>query len=298
MALLLGINVLWGSTYVVTRNALDTAPPLVLAFLRLALSAAFLLLWRSGRPPRETAPARTDPGAIYSLALVGLFGFGLSKLLHHEGLARSTATDAALIINLEPVFTAAFAAVLLRERLGPTQWLGVGVAFAGGLLLVWPSGEASHAGRALGNGLMVVSIAAEALASVLGVRAMRHYSGLAVTRSASSLGAAVLLAPALWQWHETGYRVDWLTPANGAALLYLSLGATVLAYVLWYRVLATVDAGRAGTYLYVQPLVGLALGILLRREWPTSAGWAGGTLVVLGILLASRATGPPKEAAR
>jgi drug/metabolite transporter (DMT)-like permease len=295
---LLAANVLWSSTYVVGRGILETAPPLVLAFARFVLASGFMLLLGMARRPPLPPGADADSsvprsGALLSLAVTGVVGFGLAKLLTYEGLARSTATDAALIVNLEAVFTALLAALLLRQRLGAPQWAGVLVACAGGAALVWPAGPLLDAGhRTLGNALLIGSVAAEALASVLGARAMRRYSPLQVTAYATFWGTAFLLPLAAWQWRADGYSLAWLTPANVAALVYLAAGATVLAYVLWYRALERVDAGRVAVFLYVQPVVGVLLGIALRREWPTWLGAAGGGLVLLGIYLTSRPSAP------
>jgi drug/metabolite transporter (DMT)-like permease len=303
-ALLLAVNLLWGSTYVVARGVLDSAPPLVLAFTRFLVASGWMLLWGSHRrkdtgEEGESAPAPTRKAGkedAWVLAMIGVVGFGLAKLLNYEGLARSTATDAALIVNLEAVFTAAFAALLLGQRLGPAAWAGILVALGGGVALIWPSeppgsapGDAQTAwARALGNSLMVGSVAAEALASVLGVRAMRRYSGLQVTAYGAYWGTLCLFPLALWQWRAQGFSVGWLTGSNAAAILYLALGATVLAYALWYRVLARVDAGRAAAFLYTQPLIGVGLGVLVRHERPTWLGMAGGVLVLLGIALTNR----------
>ncbi len=302
---LLGVNLLWGSTYAVARGVLETAPPILLACVRFLLAGVFLLLFGAHRYPARLLEAaedrRGDGSALRSLLVVGVVGFGLSKVLNYEGLSRSTATDAALIINLEPVFTALFAWTWLRQRLGPVQWAGILVAFAGGAFLVFGSTgtgrgyELTAGTRVLGNALMVGSIAAEAVASVLGVRAMARYTGLQVTAWGTYLGAVVLLPVAAFQWSGAGYRLPWLTPGNLAALLYLALGATVLAYTLWYRVLSRVDAGRAAAFLYVQPFVGVTLGMLGLGERPGLEALAGGALVLTGVVLVSRPA--PKPAA-
>lgn len=294
--LLVLVNVLWGSTYVVARGVLESAPPLVLAFTRFLVASLWMASFGCHRPApasgslSHSGAAREKPAPWWLLPLIGTAGFGLAKLLCYEGLARSTATDAALIINLEAVFTALLGAVLLDQAIRRAHVVGLVIAFLGGAALVWPEngGGAAAGTRALGNLLMVGSVAAEALASVLGARATRTRSGLQVTAIATYWGTAFLFPLALWQWRASRLGWSWLTPWNGAALLYLALAATVLAYGLWFRVLARVDAGRVATFLYLQPLIGLLLGLAIRHEIPTRLGWAGGVLVVCGIWVANR----------
>jgi drug/metabolite transporter (DMT)-like permease len=265
-----------------------------LAFVRFAVASAVMVLLRSHEAPpskERIAPARPER---WALLILGVIGFGLAKVLNYEGLAKSTATDAALIINLEAVFTAFFGRLLLGQKLSQVQAGGLALAFLGGLLLVWPNQPDSlaHSGadRAFGNGLMVASVAAEALASVLGVRAMVAYTGLQVTAYGTYLGALSLLPFALWQSAGNGFDVSWMTPWNLWGIGYLAIAATIVAYALWFRGLALADASRAAAYLYVQPIVGLLLGILIRREWPTLLGWSGGLLVLLGVGIAERIT--------
>ena len=288
----LGANLLWGSTYVVAAGVLEAAPPLVLAFVRFGVAGAVMVVLRShaAAPSRDRIPPAAPER--WALLILGVIGFGLAKVLNYEGLARSTATDAALIINLEAVFTAFFGRLLLGQKLGKIQLCGLSVAFLGGLLLVWPNqpGGATQSGfeHTFGNGLMVASVAAEALASVLGVRAMAAYTGMQVTAFGTYLGGLSLLPFALWQAAGSGFDFSWATPVNLLGIGYLAVAATIVAYALWFRGLAMADASRAAAYLYVQPVVGLLLGILVRREWPTLFGWVGGLLVLLGVALAER----------
>ena len=288
LLLLVLANVLWGSTYVVARGALDTTPPLVLAFVRFSIASLWMLAMGSHRAPKsQNHESDADVGKVawWLLPLAGIVGFGLAKPLCYVGLAHSTATDAALIINMEAVFTVVLGALLLRQPLRVIQLLGVAVAFAGGVALVWPEGGGGAAGmeRAWGNALMVGSVAAEALVSVLGALAVRRYTGMQVTAIATYWGTLTLAPLAVWEWWQAGLSTSWITWPNAAAILYLALAATVLAYALWFYVLGRVDAGRVAVFLYTQPIVGILLGLLIRRELPTRLGVIGGVLVMLGI---------------
>ena len=289
--LLIGLNIIWGSTYVVARNVLDTAPTLVLAVARLMVAALWMLVFRSHHAPKG-APSleavETRPTDLWTVAFMGVVGFGLSKLLAFEGMLRSTATDAALIVNLEAVFTAVLGFFLLHQKLNRRQWFGIALACAGGVALVWPSGLAAPApARTLGNLLLVGSMAAEAMASVLGAGLLRRYSGRQVTAYGTYWGVAALVGPGLWQWHAHTWTTHWITWPNVASIIFLALGCSVMAYALWYQILGRVDAGRAAAFLYLQPLVGVTLGILIRHEWPTWLGLSGGGLVLAGIYLAA-----------
>jgi drug/metabolite transporter (DMT)-like permease len=286
-------NLIWGATYVVARGVLDATPPLVLAFVRSLIAGVGLyLLDRRERQGRRAEGVIDEPlsrADLRTLVVMGVVGFGLSKVLFYLGLQRSVAQDAALIINLEAVFTAVGAAWLLGQRLTGVQWTGAVVACLGGYLLVTPQGAGPQAlGHSLGNLLMVAAVVCEALATVLGARLLRRFSGLGVTARGTYWGTAALLGPALWEWHGHAWNLGWATWPNVAGILYLALAATVLAYSLWYHTLQRVRAGQAALFLYLQPLIGVLLAAVLLHSLPSSRSLMGGGLVLTGLLLSSR----------
>jgi len=88
---------------------------------------------------------------------------------------------------------------------------------------------------------------------------------------------------------ELAMRDDWrslsFTPGAVGAVLYLGLGATALAWFLWYRGIAQMEAGVASIYFFAQPVVGgLLAGIFLHEALPT-AFWLGGLVLAAGILV-------------
>ena len=130
IGLLVFANVLWGSSYVVAKVALQEVPPPLLGALRVILTAAILwpfLIWRS-QAGRMAARRLIEPiplGDALRLAALGLLGVGASYLLDYWGIRLSTATDASLMIIGEVIFTALLAALLAGERLGYRKRAGV-----------------------------------------------------------------------------------------------------------------------------------------------------------------------------
>ena len=96
--LLLLTNAVYGTAYVAQREALADVPPGLLAFARLALASLILLPFLR-RPPG----ARPAPGDALKIFWMGTLGFGVAYVLSHFGISRSTATNGALLITMEPV---------------------------------------------------------------------------------------------------------------------------------------------------------------------------------------------------
>jgi drug/metabolite transporter (DMT)-like permease len=222
-------------------------------------------------------------------ALVGLVGFCLDYVFFYHGLERTTASDAAILVNMEAIFTAVLGAALLGERLGARAAVGIAAACVGATLLLRPSGgsgaghAASLTGRAAGNALILVALVCEALATVLSRPLRRHWPPLALTQRLVGWGALGLLPLALLEARAAPHPAAWLTPTSLGGIAYLALGCTVFCYSVWYGLLGRIEAGRAAVFLYVQPLVGVLLGVTLQGDRLDLPAVAGGALIAAGI---------------
>jgi O-acetylserine/cysteine efflux transporter len=280
--LLIGVNLIWGASYVIARHALEATPPYLLAFLRMSLAALVMAPLVS----RE----RVAPIHRGSLARIGALGFGLSYWLIYAGMARTTVTAAALLVNMEAAATAVLGWLLLGERVGARGWAGIAVASAGAaLILAADQGAPGGAGRLIGNLLVISATLCEAAATVLSRPLRAHLSGRAIAGLGARWGALFLALPALLQWARGNNSTAWLTTVNAAEIAYLALGSTVVAYSIWYGVLHRVPAGSAAAFLCLQPVVALLLAAAFRGERLLPAQAGGGALVLLGLLLVSTA---------
>src|SRR5260370_39107243 len=127
--LLLAANVVYATSCVVTRVVLDDVPPTMLALLRLVIGAAVLVpLSRRATVPQS---GRTPLGQGARLFWVGALGFAAAFALSHWGIAGSSATNAALLIVVEPLTLVARGPLLLGERLTRREAAGAALAGAG-----------------------------------------------------------------------------------------------------------------------------------------------------------------------
>ena len=95
---MLGANVIYGTSYVVARVTLESVPPAMLAFVRLLIAWLVLVLFSRAQPAPPLS--RADRRAI---AFMGILGFAAAYACSNWGIAHSTATNAALLITVEPV---------------------------------------------------------------------------------------------------------------------------------------------------------------------------------------------------
>lgn len=286
--LLLIANVVYGTSFVVTRVALDGVPPTLLALLRLLLAGLVLLpfVWRAAGP---TGVTRADGWRMAGMGVVGLAG---AFVFGHWGLARSTATNAGLLIVTEPLTLLLLGPLLLGEPLSPRERLGAGCALAGALLVVVngvPGLSATVVPHWRGDLLLVLSGLAYAAYSLLGRPVLARHPALPVTARSILWGLPALVPLAAAEWLDGG-RPRWSTAAT-LATLYLGVVITALGFLVWNWALERVTAARAGIFLNAQPVVGAVLGMAFLGEPLTAFTALGGLLVIAGLALTVRPAG-------
>jgi len=278
---LLVANVVYATSYVVTRLVLDDVPPTFLALLRLVLGAALLVpLGRRASASDATRP----PGQGARVFWMGALGFAAAFALSHWGIARSSATNAALLIVVEPLTLVALGPLLLGERLTRREAAGAAVAVAGAVLVVLngvPGVTLEILPRWRGDILLVISGVAYASYSLLGRTVLTDTNATAITARSIVWGALVMAPLAALEW-AGGARAT-ATPSAIVGTLYLALVITAGAYLVWNWALARVEAARAAPFLTVQPVVGALLGALVLGEPITRFTAIGGLFVVVGL---------------
>ena len=279
---MLGANVVYGTSYVVARVTLESVPPATLAFLRLAIASLALVLL-SRRQAVEPL-SRADRRAV---AWMGILGFAGAYVCSNWGIAHSTATNAALLITVEPIAMILLSPWYLAEHLSRRGAIGAALTIAGTVVLVVNGipGLTEHlVPHWSGDLVLVLAGIAYASYSLLGRRVLERHAPFAVTTRSLVWGAAALLPVAGLEW-AGGARPVW-TAWTVAGMLYLAVVITALGYVVWNWALARVPAPRAAIFLNVQPIVGAFLGVVLLGEPVTVFTVLGGVLVVTGLSVA------------
>lgn len=285
-------NALWAGTYTAGKIALGALSPVELNAIRFTLAALLLAPvlirgWR--RIPRDRA-------TLGALALAVLLGWVLNKIFEYSGLALSTASDVALLIATESLFTALLSWTLLRERVTragvAALVVGLGGAYlivARGLLPQLDSVGASGGrplARIVGDLLVVFSLLIEAGYTVRGKAVLNRVPPLLFT-SATITGSLIVWIPA----GVAAVAVSGLphiSLAQGLAILYMAAIATAVAYYLWFRGLSVLDGSAAAPTLFIQPLLGAAIAIVLLHDTLSWATVAGAALIGLSLLLVVR----------
>lgn len=282
--------VIWGGTFVSGRMLSPDASPAAASFARFVVTAACLTLVvarQEGRLPRLSREAL--PWAL-GLAAFGVFGY---QILFFYGLGVIPASRAAVIIAMNPVFTAVLSALVYKEPFPPAKALGVAMCVTGAVTAVTHGqiDQLFSSGLGRGEAALFGACCCWVGYSLTVKGAMRRMTPSAGVAWSAILGA-VMLAPVAALELAGGGRLHFTANAVGN-ILYLGLLGTALATTWFGQGVKAIGPARASVFINFVPVAGILLSGLVLRE-PIDASLAvGGGLVAAGAWLANRPVQPP-----
>jgi len=278
---LVGVTLVWGTTFVVNANVLGREPPLAYLAARFAMAAVILLVATLGRQP--------TPGLWRDSAGMGvLLALGMGAQI--IGQTETSASKTAFITGLSVVLTPLVGLVLTRRLPSRSSAAGVVLATAGFALLSWPSG-----GGGVNRGDLMVLACAVFFAVYIFENASlspRHdallYTARQMIFSAAALGAGSawlrLAAPRL---AITAFEARPLSfdRAFVIAIAYMTLFATILTFAVQNWAQARISATKAAIIFALEPVWAAIFAAILLGERLGVRGYGGGALVIAGIIV-------------
>lgn len=273
---LLGLTVvvLWGLNFLAIRAGLDHFPPFFFAALRFFVIAIPVILF----VPRPQVPLKWL--LVYGLGFgVGQFAFLFWAM--HVGMPTGLAS---LVLQSSAPFTVVLGAVLLRERLRPTQVCGLLVAMAGMTLIGWD--RAQHAAL-LPVALTLLAGLSWALGNIGNRKAasdqpMRLMLWMCVIPPLPMLALSFGVEGPSAGWDSLTSSLDGNGPLALAGLAYIVILGTVAGSGLWTALLSRYPAGMVAPFSLLVPIVGIGASWLVLHEEPSILSLIGGAVVIAG----------------
>jgi drug/metabolite transporter (DMT)-like permease len=294
-ALLVAPPLFWAGNAVVARALVGDFPPLALSFARWALALLLVLPFALRGLQAAWPQFRGQWRLMFAISALGV---GCYNSLQYVALQTSTAVNATLIGASAPVLTlivgAAFFATPVRRR----QWIGAALSLLG-VLLVIARGDALNLARLQldrGDLIMLVATLTWSLYTWLLRTRRPSVPATAFLALQIALGALMILPFAIAEYLWTG-KMAAPTPSNLAALLYVALLPSLVAYFCWDRGVARAGAIVPMYFVNLTPVFAGLLSFFILGEPIGVYHVIGGGLIVAGIHLASRPDSRPPSPA-
>jgi len=275
---------LWSGNWIVARAVRDEISPALATVGRLVVVLAILLPF-AGRGLLGKIPSLEKRDWLI-LAGLGLTGGGPHLGLQWLGLHYTTAASGILYLSTTPIFIALMA-LPLGERLSARQMLGVGISFAG-VVIIGTHGDLAHLTFNLGDLMAVASMAMWAGYTVL-LRLRRDPLEVIELLCVVCLFGALFMTPWLASESASGMTFR-LSPKGFAAVMYSAICSLLLAYAGWSYVVTRLGAARAGVTLHLMPAFGVILSSLFLGEYPQWFHFVGMAAILAGVFTASSAS--------
>jgi drug/metabolite transporter (DMT)-like permease len=271
--------VMWGVSFITTKIALEEIAPLTIIFLRLIL-ASVLLAVLAIYSKKSFALNWNNHGGIFILALIAAFHLWIQV----TGMQYTTAANTGWIIGTAPIFMAIVGFIVFKESLSPIRIFGILLAFFGLLMLI-SKGEMSSIDFISNKGdfLILASAFTWSIYSAVNKRISLTYSPL-LTVLFLFLMMAVIILPFMIN-SVTIQSVMTLSVKVWAAILFLGIFCSGIAYVLWAQALKEIDSVRVGTFLYFEPFVTVFAAWLMLKEEITFVMILSGVIISIGVIL-------------
>ena len=285
---LVGASLGWSAAFVAGKIVLAEMTPLVAATWRFVVASVILLPFAVRRVPAALRLPAEARGLLAPLAVLVACGSVLYPWAFMSALARTSATNTALLVALNPVFTVLLAP-LVGEALSRQRLAGIALGLTGAATVI-TKGDVRHLGDLSINAGDLLAVTAAALWAVFNLAArpvVARATPAFINCVLYVIGGAGLCALG-WSEHPWAQLVK-ASPAALAAIVAMAVLASVLAGQFFLIGVRVVGVGRSVVFIYLVPVLTAVLSAAFLGERFTPAQAAGGAAVLAGVYWAGRA---------
>nr|WP_249146003.1 DMT family transporter [Bradyrhizobium diazoefficiens] len=288
IALMLMLCLTWGFNQIAVKLVLPDVPPMLQAMIRSmgALPVLFVVGTLRGVKFFER-DGTWKPGVVAGLM------FGIEFVLIYQGIRFTSASRAVVFLYTAPFFVALGSYQILGERLTGTQWLGLGVSFAGVALAIGVPQPNVDAYVLLGD-LMIVGGAGLWAATTLVAKSTRL--GLAAPEKALGYQVAIsvpILGLAAWLFGETITHTP--SPLSLGLMAFQAVWVVGTTFTLWFALVKAYSASKLSAFTFITPLFGVVGSYFIMHDTLSLTFGAAAVLVIAGLFLVNRPSAAVQE---
>jgi drug/metabolite transporter (DMT)-like permease len=267
-------------THIIAKVVVHDVEPVTVTLLRSVLAAIGFLLIAIFRGTRFRFESRDYP----MLLLLSLLAVPVNQFLFLLAMKYTVPTNAALFYAATPALVLFVSYLARHEIITWKKGIGVAIAFCGILLILFEKGIDLHSEMFFGNLLLLIAVIAWVLYTVLGKKLIVRYGAFTTSSFTMIVGGIMFLPIGLLKlkWVELTY----LSASDWGGLLYLALGTSIISYWIWYYALGKIAASKVAIFSNLQPVLTTILAIVLLNQVISVQFILGGTVALVGVVLA------------
>lgn len=269
---------IWGSTFAAIGSSLEggyEAGHLVL--VRYLIASFLFIVYALFNKKQFKKPTKSD---LLKIIILGWIGISVYHIGVTFGIQTIPAGTAGMLIGAAPIFTAIIAMLVLKERLTTLGWIGLGVGFAG-IVLIAVGSNGSSFSLATGALFVLGAAIATSIFFVFQKPLLARYNPIELTAYFTWAGTLpfFIFSPGL---------LDTLQQATAEAhlsALYVGVFPACIAYITWAKALSFGNASAVASMMYLEPAIAITIAWVWLKEWPETLSLAGGILALAGVII-------------
>jgi len=285
--LMLAATFFWAGNIIAIKQGLKGFNGLALTQLRITLSGIiFMVLFLASGKHRGLRLTRRE---WLFMAMIGVTGVTLNQLSFIEGLARSSASHAGLIVALGPVMVLVLACAIRLEALTVPKFAGMLIAFGGVAILTTAKASPGATSTWAGDLILLAGSGFFAVYTILVKEVAEKVDAVTLNALAYLVGVPLMLpfaARSVMQvrWGEVPSQAWW-------GLAYAVFLGSILPYLIFALAMTELTAARVAAFAYIQPVIATGLGVLMLHERLSVRLFIGGGLILGGLYMTERERG-------
>lgn len=273
----------WGFTFNAAHLTVSSLPPMTTAGLRFVIAAVCMVIILLTTQKGWLITLTKNFWAFLAMAVAGVVGF---NAFFFFGMQYTSPTNGALIMATNPLVAALIARIFLGEPISKDHKLGTSISFIGVVALIMLGSKGALESINVGDLLIIGGNVSMALYGIINKRFVRESTPLSTTGITTIMGAVILLGFA--EWLEPGAMTFKLSTTVWAAVLFMSIGGSVLAYIFWNRGFREIGVADTSLFFHLVPVFAVLGSFILGQ----SVNWLqifAGAVVITGVMISSGA---------
>lgn len=280
-------SIFWSGAFITGKIAVGEFPPFTLTFFRFFFALPFIFAIFYLREPNNLIPRGRQWLPLIFLGFIGTFCY---HSLFFTSLKYTTAMNSSLIGAMNPMVTTLLAAMFFGERLTPWRVFGIFLSFSGVFLFI-TNGDLQlvsqfHFNK--GDVFMLIAVCCFAIYSLLSRRYMKQYSLSPLMVTAYTFLICVIISIPFFLWENPSTYLISATASGWLSILYMSVFASVLGYLIQMVAIQRIGAPRSAIYINLVPIFTIIQSVIILGESITLFKLIGAAIVIIGVYLATR----------